>query len=281
MKTARRSGFVRAVARRRVLRLLACAPLVGTFAASAGLPDTIDRIKPSIVIVGFWRAIDSPRFSMRGTGFAVGDGRQIVTNAHVIEQRATTGDAGRSTEPDRRLVVQVRDPAGHWQQRSATVAATDPTHDLALLDIDGAPLPALALLDSDRVREGQPAAIIGFPIGGVLGFSPVTHRMTVSSIAAMSLPAANSQQLSPKVIRSLRGGVFNIFQLDGTAYPGNSGGPLFDPDTGAVLGVVNMVFVKSTREAVLSQPSGISYAIPSNHVRDLLRAHGADGHPSR
>jgi len=62
-----------------------------------------------------------------------------------------------------------------------------------------------------------------------------------------------------------------VFQLDATAYPGNSGSPLYAPDTGEVVGVVNMVFVKGTKEAALTQPSGISYAIPSRYLIELLR----------
>ena len=56
------------------------------------------------------------------------------------------------------------------------------------------------------------------------------------------------------------------------AYPGNSGSPVYDPETGKVLGVINMVFVKGTKESVLTQPSGITYAVPSNHLRALLQA---------
>jgi S1-C subfamily serine protease len=63
-----------------------------------------------------------------------------------------------------------------------------------------------------------------------------------------------------------------VFQLDATAYPGNSGSPLFDPATGEVVGIVNMVFVKGTKEAALAQPSGITYAIPSQHLLELLRS---------
>jgi hypothetical protein len=33
-----------------------------------------------------------------------------------------------------------------------------------------------------------------------------------------------------------------------------------------------MVFVKGTKEAALAQPSGITYAIPSRHLLDLVAA---------
>ena len=42
---------------------------------------------------------------------------------------------------------------------------------------------------------------------------------------------------------------------------------------GEVLGVLNMVLIKGTRESALSQPSGISYAIPSRYVKELLDKH--------
>ena len=61
-----------------------------------------------------------------------------------------------------------------------------------------------------------------------------------------------------------------MLQLDATAYPGNSGSPVYDPDTGDVLGIINMVLVKSTKESALSQPSGITYAVPSSHLQSLL-----------
>lgn len=263
-------------AKRGVATLLAA---TGVFAFSvtsqAELADTIERVKPAVVVVGSHRNSDNPRFGMRGTGFAAGHGNLIVTNAHVLNHPAAAADASTQADAnDSAWVVQARGADGRLQTRRATVLEADRVHDLALLKIEGAALPTLALQDSGAVREGQSVAFIGFPIGGALGYSPVTHRGMVSSIAPMALPAATGQQLTPGVIRALRAGSFDVFQLDGTAYPGNSGGPLFDPATGGVVGVVNMVMVKSTREAALSHPSGISYAIPSNHVRDLLKRHG-------
>lgn len=229
----------------------------------ADLSRSITKVKPSVVLVGTYKSTNSPRFSLRGTGFVVGNGNMVVTNAHVLPQPA-------DQDLEATVVVHVRDAQDELNMRGATVLEVDRTHDLALLRIDGPAAPALALGDSNAVQEGQAVAFTGFPIGGALGFSPVTHRATISSIAAAALPTANSQQLNAKTIRSLRGGSFDIFQLDGTAYPGNSGGPLFDPESGAVLGVVNMVFVKGTREAALTHPSGISYAIPSRFVAQML-----------
>jgi serine protease Do len=234
--------------------------------AFAGLADTVARVKPSVVIVGTFRATDSPRFQLRGTGFLVGDGQRLVTNAHVLpEGPAVTG------EPV--LVVQVRTGSGEWQMRSVSLLGRDDARDLALLRMAGEPGPALKLGEAARVREGDVLAFTGFPIGGVLGYAPVTHRALVSSITAAALPSPSAQRLKEQAIRSLRQGTFEIFQLDATAYPGNSGGPLFDPDTGAVVGVMNMVLIKGTRESALTQPSGISYAIPVRHVHDLLQRH--------
>ncbi len=82
--------------------------------------------------------------------------------------------------------------------------------------------------------------------------------------------------LNARTIASLRSGSFNIFQLDATAYPGNSGGPMFDAESGDVLGVINMVFVKGTKESALTNPSGISYAIPSIFVQQLMQRRKAD-----
>lgn len=229
--------------------------------AHADIVETIERVKPSIVVVGTYKKTDSPQFVLRGTGFVVGNGNLVATNAHVVPEGG---------DPDGpALVIQAR-VAGEPQVRRATLEMRDREHDLALLRIDGPALPALKLRNSDQVREGQSIAFTGFPIGGALGFSPVTHRGMVSSVTPIVLPGGNAQQLNEKVIRRIKSGSFNIFQLDGTAYPGNSGSPVFEIETGDVIGVINMVFIKGTKEAALSAPSGISYAIPANYLKSLI-----------
>jgi S1-C subfamily serine protease len=214
--------------------------------------------------VGTFKLTNSPRFTLRGTGFVAGDGNWAITNAHVIPDSV-------DFDPDAKIVVQVRTGQNDLQMRQATVLEIDKLHDLALLQFDGVAVPKLTLRDSDTVREGQAIAFMGFPIGGALGFSAVTHRGMISSITPIVLPTANAQQLNARTISSLRSGSFDIFQIDATAYPGNSGGPMFDAATGEVLGVINMVFVKGTKESALTNPSGISYAIPSKFALQLLQ----------
>jgi S1-C subfamily serine protease len=189
----------------------------------------------------------------------------LVTNAHVLPQEETAAD-NRSA-----LVLQFSSGAGTFETRQAVVARLDTTHDLALIRFKGPPLPALRIADDKDIHEGQSVAFIGFPLGGVLGFKPVTHRGIISSITAVALPPPSSQQLNEKTLRTLREGSFDIYQLDATAYPGNSGGPVLDVESGAVVGVINMVFVKSTKESALSQPTGITYAIPARFIDELIR----------
>lgn len=229
----------------------------------ADMPETIARIKPSIVAVGTYNKTASPQFVLRGTGFVVGEGVSVATNAHVVPD-PVDGDNGTV------LAVQVSHGGTDTQLRRVLSVTKDKDHDLALLRIAGTPLPYLHLRNSDTVREGQTVGFTGFPIGGALGFSPVTHRGMVSAITPIALPSPTAQQLNARVIRRLKDGAFNIFQLDATAYPGNSGSPVFDVETGEVLGIINMVFIKTTKEAALSQPSGISYAIPANFLQEML-----------
>jgi S1-C subfamily serine protease len=72
-------------------------------------------------------------------------------------------------------------------------------------------------------------------------------------------------------VSRLREGNFQLLQLDATAYPGNSGGPVFDVESGQVVGVLSSGLVKAGRESALSSPTGITYAVPVAPLRALLR----------
>ncbi|KFI22387.1 S1 family peptidase [Nitrosococcus oceani] len=228
--------------------------------ALADLADTIEHVKQAVVGVGTYASIRGVQARYRGTGFVVADGRHVVTNAHVLPSEL-------NSERNEYIAVFV---GVKGQVRQAEKVAVDAVHDLALLKIGGASLSSLSLGNPSQVREGEEIAFTGFPIGPVLGLYPVTHRGIVSAITPIATAGRASQDLNPQRIQQLRRQPFKVFQLDATAYPGNSGSPVYEPDTGQVLGVVNKVFVKGSKENVLKHPSGITYAIPANYVKALL-----------
>jgi serine protease Do len=254
--------------RRAAIGSLAALGWLSALPAQAQLEALIVAAKPSVVAVGVFSPTSSPRFGFRGSGFVVGSGNWVVTNAHVLTRghprRWHRRCAGR-----RGAKLGVSENAS---MRAAKLLGIDREHDLALLQIDGAPLPALPLAEAEPAREGAAVAIIGFPIGGALGFTPVTHRGIVSSITGIVLPAPTSQGLNSQAVNRLRQGSFDIYQLDATAYPGNSGGPVLEVESGKVIAVINMVLVKGSKETAISHPSGISYAIPVRFVSDLLKS---------
>lgn len=246
----------------RVCALLAACCWSGAAPAS-DLSRTIATVKGSVVGVGTFLRTRSPATVFSGTGFVVGDGLSVITNAHVVP-------AILDSENKEVLGIVIAHGA-EIEFRPAQLVASDRAHDLAHLRIGGAPLPALQLGDAAGAVEGQELAFTGFPLGMVLGLHPATHRALLAAITPIVLPSLSSRALDARSIAQLQRAPFAIFQLDGTAYPGNSGSPVYDPASGAVLAVINMTFVKGLKENAITHPSGISYAIPATYIRDLLQ----------
>jgi len=247
-----------------------CLFLSGITIAYADIVNLLPRIKPSIVGVGTLHPLRAPRINLTGTGFVVADGRHVITNAHV-PPAVLELDKGET------LAVFLRTPEGVLV-RKAERRAVDHEHDLLLLRIEGEPVPALKIGDSSRAREGQTYWFTGFPIGAILGLYPATHRAGMAAIAPVFSPPSTARGLTPRLIRRADN-PFLMFQLDATAYPGNSGSPLYDETTGEVIGVINSVFVKGAKENAIRAPSGITYAIPSIYVRELLQEAGLEPKP--
>lgn len=231
---------------------------------AARMTEVIASAKGSVCAVGTFNPLDSPRFGFRGSGFFVEDGTKVVTCWHVLPEPSADFRGTRGG-----LAIQITATDGSLEVREAELLASQRQHDLAVLKVKGPPVRPL-LISSQLPAEGLEAVLIGFPIGGVLGFRQVSHRGIVASIVASALPSATSRQLNEGAVLRLREGSFELLQLDATAYPGNSGGPLLDADTGQVIGVVNMVLLKGNRESALSQPTGISYAVPARYLVELL-----------
>ena len=83
--------------RRSCLTTLALCVALPSAALAQDMVDVIKRVKPAVVAVGTYQQTRSPAADFRGTGFAVGDGLSIITNAHVLppalngEQREMLG----------------------------------------------------------------------------------------------------------------------------------------------------------------------------------------------
>ena len=228
--------------------------------AETAFETVVAKIKPSVVGVGVSDPLGSPRNVLQGTGFAVGDGTLIVTNFHVVEK---------ALDPESYQQRVVFIGVGESPKVSpAEVIKTDPGHDLAILKIKDR-VPPLALAKDTYLPDGRDVAFTGFPIGAVLGLYPATHKGMIAALTPVVIPSVNAQQLSIQMMKRLKE-PFMVYQMDATAYPGNSGSPVYDMNSGEVVALINKVFVKESKEAALSAPSGITYSIPVKYLHRLL-----------
>lgn len=239
--------------------LLICQPFFNL--AQASLAETLKKVKSSVVAVGTFHPTRHPRAVFLGTGFSIADGSLIATNAHVIPKSL---DVQKKEE----IAVYIKENNKDMMSY-AKLIAFDYDHDLAILKLSGRKLPPLSLGNVNKVEEGRSFAFTGYPIGMVLGLYPVTHQGIISAITPLAIPVQHAKDINKKILKRLND-PYKVFQLDATAYPGNSGSPLYDINSGKVIGIINKVFVKETKEMVLSKPSGITYAIPIHHLKKLL-----------
>ena len=228
--------------------------------ADQELVNTVQKISKSVGAIGIYTPIEAKASAVLGTGFVIENGEYAITNYHVVDKTL-----------DPTIVQYYVFLTGEGQKVKAIkaeVLTVDPVHDLALLKL-AEKLPAMVLADSKMLPAGTDIAFTGFPIGAVLGIFPATHQGIIAAITADAIPAKTAEQLSTTMLRRL-GATQLIYQLDATAYPGNSGSPVYDKSNGNVIGVINKVIVRDTKESALSAPSGISYAVPVQYVRELI-----------
>jgi serine protease Do len=193
----------------------------------------------------------------QGSGFVWDKQGHIVTNNHVV------ADA-----------TQISVTFYDGSTVSATVVATDPDSDLAVIQVNVANLPAdqlqpVVLADSSQVKVGQLAIAIGNPFG-LAG----TMTQGIVSALARSLPVESGQLQGPTYT------IPDIIQTDAPINPGNSGGVLVD-DTGKVIGVTAAI-ESSTQTLAGAANSGVAFAIPSNIVNKVVPAliqTGSYAHP--
>ncbi|MEM1019463.1 MAG: serine protease [Pseudomonadota bacterium] len=233
------------------------------------LTDQVAKATPSVVGIMRFDPASSVPAQLVGTGFVVADGRHVVTNAHVVPK-------AKKKSKNKLSYFAILHQQGTNAQKRVRLKLIDrePTYDLALLSLpDG--LPNVAPLRLVETPEPRPAGTaifsIGFPIGSALGPFPAVSSGIVSAVTPSLSPQMHASQLDPAFVRAPR---FPLYQLDMIAYPGQSGSPLIDAGMGRVIGVINATKIKSDKERILSDPSGISYAITAAELRTFLLRNG-------
>jgi S1-C subfamily serine protease len=164
----------------------------------------------------------------QGSGFIIDKDGHILTNYHVI------ADAR-----------QVEVTLHNRKKYRATVVGTDPSHDLAVIQIKASDLNPAVLGDSRNLQVGQKVYAIGNPFG----LSGTMTRGIVSSIRPVQEPNGVA--------------IDDAIQTDAAINPGNSGGPLLNWH-GEVIGINTLIL------SSVGQNAGIGFAIPVNTAKAVL-----------
>jgi S1-C subfamily serine protease len=176
-----------------------------------------------------------------GSGMVVTSSGEVLTNDHVV--------AGATS-------VQVS-LFGQSKQYSAKVVGTDPSQDLALVQITGVRnLPTVHLGDSSTLRVGDAVLAIGNALA-LQGGPTVTNGIvsaTDRSLSAQGEFSSASENLN------------GLIQTNAAINPGNSGGPLVD-SRGRVIGMNTAVAESSAGNA---PAQNIGFAINIDSIKQKL-----------
>jgi len=170
-----------------------------------------------------------------GSGVIINDQGYIVTNNHVIDNADE-------------IEVTLHNNGTY----KATVIGTDPTTDLALIQIKADNLSPVALVNSDDVQIGEWVLAVGNPF-------------SLTSTVTAGIVSAKGRNIN---INREKFAVESFIQTDAAINPGNSGGALVNLD-GDLIGI-NTAIASRT-----GTYNGYGFAVPSNIVskvvEDLLK----------
>jgi S1-C subfamily serine protease len=197
------------------------------------------RVGPAVVSI----AVKTPDEFGIGSGVVIDKDGDVLTNNHVVAPAAAGGDSS--------IVVTFSDEA----TAKAKIVGRDPISDLAVIKVPNDQLTVASLGNSDKLAVGDPVIAIGSPLG-------LQGTVTAGIVSALNRPVrAQSEDGSSAYLSAI--------QTDAPINPGNSGGALVNA-AGAVIGI-NSAGRFSVSDGSGSQipVSGIGYAIPINHARDI------------
>jgi len=199
--------------------------------AGAGMTYTeiVDKVTPSVVTI----VTDAAE----GSGVVYSEEGYIVTNNHVVEGASA---------------MEVRFSDGTVAE--AQVVATDPTQDLAVIQVSGVDgIEPIAFGDSSSLQVGDATVAIGSPLG-------LEGTVTTGIVSALNRSmSVGSEGTGQPAGHTLSG----LIQTDAAINMGNSGGALVN-GSGELIGI---------NTAILSPESGnvgLGFAIPSNTVAEVV-----------
>lgn len=206
-------------------------------------------VAPSVVAI----QVAGQAGGSEGSGVVLDAEGHVLTNNHVVASGAD--GAVQVTLSDGRLY-------------EATIVGTDPTTDLAVVQLEDAPddLEPATVGDSDAVQVGDSVLAVGNPLG-------LANTATTGIVSALDRPVSASGEGGNEVV------VTNAIQIDAAINPGNSGGPLFDAQ-GRVVGITSSI-ASLSGGGNQSGSIGLGFAIPVNlatGVADQLVEDGTAEH---
>ncbi|MBR1584395.1 MAG: trypsin-like peptidase domain-containing protein [Clostridia bacterium] len=194
---------------------------------------------------GYGRRQTEPRESLAGTGSGVviSNYGHVLTNYHVVE------GATRVT------VTTALDESEH----EANVVGYDADLDIAVLQVPGLDLKAVALGDSDQLQVGEWAIVIGNPLG-----EDFARTLTVGVVSAIDREVKDST--TDRYGR--RTTISNtMIQVDAAINSGNSGGGLFNT-LGQLQGIPARKY--SSNGFFSASIDNIGMCIPINVAKPLI-----------
>jgi putative serine protease PepD len=222
---------------------------------------TAAAVSPSVVSI----TVKSQEGGAQGSGVIIDGKGRVVTNNHVV-----AGAGGGQSE----LSVTLTDGRTY----SASVVGTDPSTDLAVIQMQNAPsdLVPIRTGNADTLRVGDPVMAVGNPLG-------LAGTVTTGIVSALNRPVTTSQEESPSQDpfgQNQQQGepvVTNAIQTSAAINPGNSGGALVNA-SGQLVGINSSIAsVGSSDTGGQSGNIGIGFAIPVNEVTSIADQLVADG----
>ncbi len=182
---------------------------------------------------------------MAGTGFFVADGL-VLTAAHVVRECRRT---------------EIVSP--FLRRSPAQVAARDTRHDIALLDAAGVHAPATLAIGRPAASGGR-VFVLGYPATA----GPLIPEETWGILENDKLPPEPASLTDPRQ---------QVWMEAGQVTHGYSGGPIFDPRAGKVVGIVRATMDGSRLQAIRGMPESGMTIGPGSALLDAFLENAAPG----